>query len=148
MNFPRRIAVGSLFSGLGTVSTHTPYITTTAHRHEISLSLTRNLVEFSHQHCAHVPGKYFSFSPCSDVGSQQLQMLGAARMMSTLELLWNIIHFMNESVRDSDKNVCFCSTAILFSLHYLSAAGRVASECVICIFTGWCRPGAVTGKVI
>ena len=67
---------------------------------------------------------------------------------------------MNESVRDSDKNVCFCSTAILFSLHYLSAAGRifhlqlcvpsrVASECVICIFsTGWCRPGAVTGKVI
>ena len=35
----------------------------------------------------HVPGKYFSSSPCSDVGSQQLQMLGAARMMSTLELL-------------------------------------------------------------
>ena len=134
----------ALCSAHCTVSTHTPYITTTAHRHEISLALTHNLVEFSHQHCTfprtpltpvplllvlQVP--VFQFQSMFRCGQQAAADAGVARMMSTLELLWNIPHFMNESeivIRTFVFVVQkFTLDSFFFTLYLLSSRQNISS---------------------
>ena len=183
MNFPRRIAIGSLFSGLRTVqcplysvhpySIHYNYGTPARDQLSIDSQFggilpstlhfsqnTTNTGPPSRPPCpnisvlVHVPMSAASSSRCW--GGKDDVNTGVIMKYSTFyEWKW-----------DSDKNICFCSTKIYprsFFLYTLSiqqqaeylihlqlcVPSRVASECVICIFsTGWCRPGAVTGKVI
>ena len=133
MNFPRRIAgwipvVCSAMPSVVSRSTHTPYITTTAHQHEISLAFGGILPSTSHFSQNTRP-----WFPSSSMSQANISVLVHVPMSAASSCrcwgwqgwcqhwsYYEILYILWMKVWECDKNVCFCSTAILFSYQQLA----------------------------